>query len=220
MNTRRASMMVQKTSVCQICGCNCGLLVTLDGGQIDSGRSELDPIAMRWGMRLVQPDFGTLLENGFNTPSAKIELYSTWLAQKGYPPLPVCEDSCQCCDRFPYRLVTGARSNAFNHSQHRNIPDLLKLCPVPQAEISPKIAADMGVFDDEFIVIETEWGQLSIRTKIVHGRNPYTVSIPHGWSGKENANYLCGDESRDSISGTPAYKSIPCIVRRKEPVRE
>ena len=27
-------MMVQKTSVCQICGCNCGLLVTLDGGQI------------------------------------------------------------------------------------------------------------------------------------------------------------------------------------------
>ena len=147
-------MMVQKTSVCQICGCNCGLLVTLDGGQIDSGRSELDPIAMRWGMRLVQPDFGTLLENGFNTPSGKIELYSTWLAQKGYPPLPVCEDSCQCCDRFPYRLVTGARSNAFNHSQHRNIPDLLKLCPVPEAEISPKIAADMGVFDDEFIVIE------------------------------------------------------------------
>jgi anaerobic selenocysteine-containing dehydrogenase len=27
-------MIVQKTSVCQICGCNCGLLVSLDGGQI------------------------------------------------------------------------------------------------------------------------------------------------------------------------------------------
>ena len=184
---------------------------------IDSGRSELDPVAMRRGMRLDQPDFGTLLENGFNTPSGKIELYSTWLAQKGYPPLPTCEDSCQCGDRFPYRLVTGSRSNAFNHSQHRNIPDLLKFCPFPEAEISPKIAADIGVADGEFIAIETEWGQLSIRTKIVHGMNQYTVSIPHGWPGKENANYLCGDESRDSISGTPAYKSIPCTVRREEP---
>jgi anaerobic selenocysteine-containing dehydrogenase len=113
--------------------------------------------------------------------------------------------------------VTGSRSNAFNHSQHRNIPDLLERCPFPEAEISPNIAADIGVSDDEFIAIETEWGQLSIRAKIVHGMNPYTVSIPHGWPGKENANYLCGDESRDSISGTPAYKSIPCIVRREKP---
>lgn len=27
-------MIVPKTSVCQIRGCNCGLLVSLDGGQI------------------------------------------------------------------------------------------------------------------------------------------------------------------------------------------
>jgi hypothetical protein len=54
-------MMVQKPSVCQICGCNCGLLVTLDGDQIDSGRSELDPVAIRRGMRLDQPDFGALM---------------------------------------------------------------------------------------------------------------------------------------------------------------
>jgi anaerobic selenocysteine-containing dehydrogenase len=184
---------------------------------MDSGRSDLNPSELRRGRCLEKPKFGELLRNGFNTPSGKIELHSTWLAQKGYPPLPKGEDSCQSSDRYPYRLVTGSRSNAFNHSQHRNIPVLLKLCPFPEAEISPKIAADIGVSDGEFIVIETEWGQLSIRVKIIHGMNPATVSIPHGWPGKKNANYLCGDASRDFISGTPAYKSIPCSVRREEP---
>jgi len=183
----------------------------------DTGRSDLDPAAMRRGVCFEKAQFGALLADGFQTPSGKIELHSTWLAQKGYPPLPALEDTCRCSDQYPYRLVTGSRVRALNHSQHRNIPGLLKRCSFPEAEISPPIARDIGVSDGESIVIKTEWGRLSIRAKIVAKMNPETIAIPHGWPGKENANWVVGDTLRDSVTGAPAYKSIPCAVFPSQP---
>lgn len=183
----------------------------------DSGRPDLDPADMRHGMHLASTDFGKLRENGFNTPSGKIELYSHQLAAKGYAPLPEAEDVCRCDARYPYRLVTGSRVDAFNHSQHRNIPELLNRCPCPEVEIGPDIAHELRVSDGDFLTIETEWGKLDMRAKVVEGMNPVTVSIPHGWSGGENANYLVGDVLRDTVSGTPAYKAIPCSVMKCRP---
>jgi len=180
----------------------------------DSGRPELDPADMRHGMRLTSTDYGKLRENGFNTPSGKIELYSHQLAAQGYAPLPEAEDVCRCDARYPYRLVTGSRVDAFNHSQHRNIPELLNRCPCPEAEIGPDIAHKLRVSNEDFLTIETEWGKLDMRAKVVEGMNPVTVSIPHGWPGVENANYLVGDVLRDAVSGTPAYKAIPCSVSK------
>jgi anaerobic selenocysteine-containing dehydrogenase len=180
----------------------------------DSGRPDLDPADMRHGMRLTPTAFGKLRGNGFNTPSGKIELYSRQLAEQGYAPLPVAEDVCRCDARYPYRLVTGSRVDAFNHSQHRNIPELLNRCPHPEAEIGPEIADTACVGNGDFLTIETEWGKLDMRARVVEGMNPVTVSIPHGWPGGENANYLVGDVRRDAISGTPAYKAIPCRVKK------
>lgn len=94
----------------------------------DSGRPDLDPVDMRHGMRLEPTAFGKLRGNGFNTPSGKIELYSHQLAAQGYAPLPEAEDGCKCGARYPYRLVTGSRVDAFNHSQHRNIPCSILKC--------------------------------------------------------------------------------------------
>jgi formate dehydrogenase (coenzyme F420) alpha subunit len=180
----------------------------------DSGRPDLDPADMRHGMRLTPTAFGKLRGNGFNTPSGKIELYSHQLAEQGYAPLPVAEDVCRCDARYPYRLVTGSRVDAFNHSQHRNIPELLNRCPHPEAEIGPEIADTTRVGNGDFLTIETEWGRLGMRARVVEGMNPVTVSIPHGWPGGENANYLVGDVRRDAVSGTPAYKAIPCRVKK------
>ena len=160
--------------------------------------------------------FETLLDGGFSTPSGKIEIYSDWLEQIGYPPLPFAEDTCSCNDQYPYRLTTGARIDAFYHSQHRNIPELRKLCPRPEAEIPTEIASLLNVENGDFIVVRTEWGEMTIRVKIVDGMNPHTVSIPHGWPGRDNVNYLVGDTLRDNIVGTPAYKAVPCSVVKAE----
>ena len=181
---------------------------------MDSARPDLDPQAMRKGLQPGQVSFGKLLKKGFNTPSGKIELYASWLADQGYPPLPTAEDVCSCDAQFPYRLVTGARADSFNHSQHRNIPELLKRCPIPEAEISSEMADQLDVSDGDIVSIETNIGKIKLKAKIIDGMNPETVSIPHGWPGKENANILVGDDLRDTISGTPAYKAIPCQVRK------
>jgi formate dehydrogenase (coenzyme F420) alpha subunit len=180
----------------------------------DSGRPDLDPADMRHGIRLEPTAFGKLRENGFNTPSGKIELYSHQLAEKGHAPLPEAEDVCRCSALYPYRLVTGSRVDAFNHSQHRNIAELLKRCPHPEAEIGPDLAHKLGMSDGDFLTIETEWGKLDMRAKVVEGMSPVTVSIPHGWPGNENANYLVGDVLRDAVSGTPVYKAIPCSISK------
>jgi len=183
----------------------------------DSNRIDLDPVSMRHGIRQEPPILGRLLKNGFNTPSGKIEIYSSWFKQMGYPPLPAYNDVCISNDHYPYRLVTGSRVGPFNHSQHRNIPELLKRCPYPMAEISPKIATDAGLAEGDLAIVETEWGRLQIQSNIVEGMNHVTISIPHGWNGKINANYLTGDVDRDSICGTPAYKAIPCRILKAKP---
>jgi len=51
---------------------------------------------------------------------------------------------------------------------------------------------------------------------ILNGVNPDTISIPHGWPGRDNVNYLVGDALRDPIVGTPAYKAVPCNVVKAE----
>ncbi|MEW6673532.1 MAG: molybdopterin-dependent oxidoreductase [Thermodesulfobacteriota bacterium] len=180
----------------------------------DSGRNDLDPVALRHGIPQEPLPSGSFLKNGFNTPSGKIELYSSRFDQMGYPPLPEYKDVCVGNDRYPYRLVTGSRVGPFNHSQHRNIPEFLMRCPGPVAEISPKIAVAAGLTDGDSARIETEWGGLQIQSKIVEGMNPVTISIPHGWDGKRNANYLTGETDRDAVCGTPAYKAIPCRIQK------
>ena len=182
----------------------------------DSGKPELDPVALRTGLNLGPMTSGAVLDGGFSTPSGKIEIYSEWFEQNGYAPLPVAEDTCSCTDAYPYRLITGARHDAFDHSQHRNIPELRKLCPHPEAEIPAEIASRLKLESGDFIKVKTEWGRMSIRSNIVHGMNPNTVSIPHGWPGSDNVNYLVGDTLRDIIAGTPAYKAVPCNVLKTE----
>ena len=182
----------------------------------DSGKPDLDPVSLRHGLNLGPMTFGKQLDSGFSTSSGKIEIYSDWLEQSGYAPLPVAEDACFCDGTYPYRLITGARNDAFYHSQYRNIPELRKLCPHPEAEIPTEIASYLGVRNGDFIQIETQWGNMNIRLKIVHGMNPNTISIPHGWPGRDNVNYLVGDTLRDSIAGTPAYKAVPCNLVKAE----
>lgn len=58
---------------------------------------------------------------------------------------------------------------------------------------------------------------MTIRSKIIEGMNPKTISIPHGWPGPYNVNCLVGDESFDTIVGTPAYKAIPCKASKPNP---
>ena len=76
---------------------------------------------------------------GFNTPTGRIELYSTMFRQFGEDPLPYYEEPQQSpvstpelMDEYPFVLTTGARTYAYFHSEGKQIPLLRELNPDPQ----------------------------------------------------------------------------------------
>jgi anaerobic selenocysteine-containing dehydrogenase len=157
---------------------------------------------------------GHRLQKGFTTPSGKIELYSTALEEQGFDPLPTAPLDWPNDDVYPYYLITGARVPQFYHSQHRNIPGLRRAHPEPLAEMSPSLASAVGVGDGDEVKLETRVGTAVYKARVVDRIHPRTVSIPHGWTGAHNANWLVDDLSCDPLAATPPYRDMRCRVER------
>jgi anaerobic selenocysteine-containing dehydrogenase len=151
-------------------------------------------------------------QEGFATPSGKMEIFSQTLADHGYSPLPACtpppEDPA-----YPFTLVTGSRTVAFTHSQFRNLARLRKLVPQPLVEINPELAKRLGIADGEPVLLESSKGSITLPASITPDIHPRVLSIQHGWE-EANANILTANELHDPISGYPAFKTIPCRVRK------
>jgi anaerobic selenocysteine-containing dehydrogenase len=159
---------------------------------------------------------GRVLETGFTTPSGRIELYSRSLEERGADPFPSAPVEWPEDDVYPYHLITGARVPQFYHSQHRNVPALRKAHPEPLAEISQSLAAEAGLRDGQQAIIETRVGTAKFKVKISEAIHPRTVSIPHGWAGLHNANWLVDDMACDPLAGTPPFRDMRCRLKRVE----
>ena len=125
---------------------------------------------------------------GFSTPTGKVELYSTVMEELGYDPLPGYQETPESpvskpeMNRdYPYILITGARSPAFFHSEHRMIPRLRKLNPDPIVEIHTETAEKHGIKDGQWVFIESPRGKVKQRAKLTKGIDPRVVAAQHGW---------------------------------------
>jgi len=153
-------------------------------------------------------------QEGFGTPSGKVELFSQTLADYGYDPLPTfTPPSEDQSEQYPFILITGTRTVAFTHSQHRNIDRLRKLAPQPLVEINPEPAESLGIADGDQVVVESPKGNIKLQAKITPDIPPQVLSLQHGWS-EANANILTGGEPRDPISAYPGFKTTLCQVRK------
>ena len=158
-------------------------------------------------------------EDGLNTPSGKVELFSPTMADYGYDPLPTFTEpestisQPRLVDKYPFILISGTRVSAFTHSQHRNIARLRRLVPEPLAEINTDSAKKLGIDSGDEVTIASPRGSITLRAKLTEDIHPKVVSIQHGWA-EANANILI-DEAGDPISGFPAFKrSEPLIYTR------
>ncbi len=160
---------------------------------------------------LLEYEVGFYRKNGFPTPTGKIELFPETLVEMGMEelkPITRRDDS-----KYPYLLITGARSMPYYHSQFRNIENLRKMLPEPVAEVGRMIAEERGISDGDLIRIKTSTGEIEIKAGVSDEIHESTVSIPHGW--KEcNANFLVDDTAVEPLSGAPMYRGIRCDVRR------
>jgi anaerobic selenocysteine-containing dehydrogenase len=152
-------------------------------------------------------------QEGFSTPSGKVELFSGTLAEYGYDPLPTFTPLDNLSERYPFTLITGSRTIAYSQSRYRNIPRLRKLVPEPVVEINPAPAGKLGIGNGEPVVLESPKGSITLKAEITPDIPPEVLSIQHGWE-EANANILTDGDSHDPISGYPVFKAIPCRVRK------
>jgi len=81
-------------------------------------------------------------------------------------------------------------------------------------EINTETAKELGISDGALVKIESPRGATEMRAKTTGYIHPRVVSIPHGWSGEANANFLTNDIVRDPISGYPPFRSVLCRVTK------
>jgi anaerobic selenocysteine-containing dehydrogenase len=165
---------------------------------------------------------------GFETPTRKLEIYSTAFARAGYPPLPVFNTPIGNPDPDYPLTLTFYRLVQFCDEQHRNIPCLRRSFPEPFAELHPQTAKSESIEDGEWILLETANGKVKLKAKFNESLHPAVVTTVYGWwqacqlsklSGYDpfsqngaNANLLIANSDVDPISASVAHRSQRCRI--------
>ncbi len=164
-------------------------------------------------------------ENGFETPSGLVELYSNVLASVGSDPLPSYVPAVAPTDEFPFIIMTGRRYPNFYHSTFLNVSWLRSLEPHPKVDINPQAAADLGIDDGDLVWIESHAGKIQMFARLTNGIHPRNLSATHGWlmGCKElglpgypnhiaNANALVDSDAVSPEFGTPNTRCQPVKI--------
>jgi len=158
---------------------------------------------------------------GFQTPSGKVEIACSTLAEYGFDPLPVYKEPVESpvsrpdlASSFPLVLTTGARVLAYTHSQFRNIAQLRQIVPEPLVDINPADAKPRGIQSGDTVTVSSPRGSIKMKANVTDTILAGVVSLPHHWPGEANVNLLVDDQSLDPISGFPPFKSQLCQVTK------
>jgi anaerobic selenocysteine-containing dehydrogenase len=126
-------------------------------------------------------------KRGFNTPSQKVEIYSSLLEQWGYNPLPVYHEppetpysAPELAKEYPL-ILTTSHEDYFVHSQDRHLETLRKVKSEPTTIIHPETAAKLGIQDGDPVYIETKRGRIKQTAALSAGIDPRVVSVSYAW---------------------------------------
>ena len=168
---------------------------------------------------------------GFETPTGKLEIASTVLAQYGYDALPVYTEPAigplrapELAKSYPLVFNSGARTQTDFRSQLHNIPGLVRKAPSPLVTLHPIDAAARGIQDGDAVMVVTPRGRVPYRARVSEGIVQGVVEANMGggspiandaWR-KANVNELTEADHCDPISGFPIYKTLLCNVVKEE----
>ena len=167
-------------------------------------------------------------KKGFNTPSGRVELYSTIFKKHGYDPLPTFQEppespvsTPELAKEYPLILITGGRNIAYFDTEGRQIPRLRRLVPDPEIEIHPDTAKEANIEDRDWVWIETpqvKGERVRLRAKLTPDIHPRIVHAAHGWWFPEEPapEYGCFDSNINVVlSGDPPREQICGSVRTR-----
>jgi assimilatory nitrate reductase catalytic subunit len=117
-------------------------------------------------------------------------------------------------EEFPTYLTTGrVVSQYLSGTQTRRIGALLDQYPEPRVEIHPRLAASLGIAQDDWVTVTTRRGAITLQAMVVRTIRPDTVFIPYHWPGRRSANVLT-HRTLDPRSKIPEFKVSACRVAR------
>lgn len=175
------------------------------------------------------------VKKGFETPSGKVEIYSSILEKLGFDPLPYYEEPAESPIRtpdlageYPLILSSGERVKYYYHSEYRQIESFRRIQPDPVVQINPETAARLGINNGDWVFIETSVGRIKQRAKLDPGVHPKVVHAQHGWwfpeeraeepslygLWKSNINAVIDNdpEKCDPMCGSWPYRAVMCKV--------
>jgi anaerobic selenocysteine-containing dehydrogenase len=127
------------------------------------------------------------LTGDFDTPSGKVELYSSRLETWGFDPLPRYQEPPESPYSAPdlareYPLVlTSAKSAPYRHSGGRQIATLRAVHVEPVIGINPETAGKLGIADGDPVHIETSRGRIKQKAVLTNGLDPRVVVADYDW---------------------------------------
>lgn len=159
------------------------------------------------------------LENGFNTPTGKFEIYSEIIARRadeGYKPLPEYEPTLDAeTPDFPMILMAGVRAGNYEfafHSRTHRVERLRRMHPLPTVDMHPEDLEKLGLKAGDSVILQTNFGSLNVTAAEDKGILPGTVNMFHDYS-EADVNSIIPPDHTDPYSGFPGYKAIRCAVR-------
>ncbi|MFC1861592.1 molybdopterin-dependent oxidoreductase [Chloroflexota bacterium] len=170
-------------------------------------------------------------KTGFNTPSGKVEIYSSKLAEWGFPPLPVYieppESPLSAVDLYKdYPFVfTNHKIACFHHARDRYNEALRRCHPEPIVHIQTDTARRLGIKERDMVYIETKRGKVKQKANLVLEIDPRVIIADYGWWFPErdastlygwseaNLNILTDNSQPWSKEmGTPTLRGIVCNI--------
>lgn len=118
----------------------------------------------------------------------KVEIYNTSFEKQGISPLPEWKEppesltgTPELTGRYPLILSDYHTSNCYTASWQRNVPFLREIQPFPALHIHPDTAAERGIKDGDWVVVESPHGWIKVKAEFFPGIRPDTVMLLHGW---------------------------------------
>jgi anaerobic selenocysteine-containing dehydrogenase len=157
-------------------------------------------------------------EEGFHTPSGRVEIVPDLLKDMGLGPSHIMKEffeDPEASEGYPLLLTTGGNLLCYTHWQFRYIPRLKKMAPEPLCEIHPSTAKHYGLSEGQWVEVGTALGSILVKARVSDRIRQDTIHIPQGWE-EANANVLTGMSGADPISGFPNLKSVRCRLGRSQ----
>ncbi|WP_028585834.1 molybdopterin-containing oxidoreductase family protein [Desulfogranum mediterraneum] len=178
------------------------------------------------GLRLEELRYKKYEQDGFSTPSGKVEFCSERLAAGGFAATPLEQGMgtspisfADRADEFPLIGISGGRDTRFTNSQFFTIAKLREKGPGCCVDLHPEDATGLGISQGDPVAIVTPKGKVEMEARLSTVVRSGSIRLAWGWGDyrpQSGLNLLTEDEVRGAVTGTSTSRSFMC---RLEPQR-